>query len=542
MSVVSQRRLRGRRLPSYRPRPAPFLFAILGCLVILFTAERWYAQLQYFSVFSLGENEPWRLPSSSALATNTTKDNHLPRATKAQRQRRNHPAGDGTFNHIPIYYRSTAQDNNQRYSSVRCLGESFSDDKSTQSHLSRSCLFQHLCFNTTTKRFILFASPAEEALAPYTATSPRAMISTSMYNKSVALGPLGKIQLQKEGNRYDLFKWFPDIIVQHDNEQQPTGFYELPDNVVWIPFQIIAGQNPGHLLWDSFLTIFRLLTMFDLQPESTSLLLTRLHLPRAVWGTCQMNRAVYEKCQKIVPKFLPIMGVPPETFSTTHDFNLTITANDGLAQSDLVCARTGAAGLGLLADHGWGKHGQEENDWHDYRFAGQSNLLHQFRDYGMQNLGVLSQKGGRLNDNYRIVFSVNSTSSAGRRSDFVPEIAACRAAFGHDANIEIHTVELASMPLVQQVEFISETDILIGAMGGGTATATFLPDGASLILWYILFHDEPQYLDFGIFENAGYIQPHWLPQHWPVEKRTQALVDIILFELERMKRAASLSA
>jgi hypothetical protein len=56
---------------------------------------------------------------------------------------------------------------------------------------------------------------------------------------------------------------------------------------------------------------------------------------------------------------------------------------------------------------------------------------------------------------------------------------------------------------------------------GGAMTATFLPRGASLILFcpekggfdFFLFNltGGPSFLDWDLFNNAGHLRTHWLP-------------------------------
>eukprot|EP00977_Amphora_coffeiformis_P018609 scaffold6610_cov163-Amphora_coffeaeformis.AAC.3 len=503
---------------------------LLGVLFLSFTLllTQWYAQdSQYlFLATTFQINAPTGMSSSSLTARIGTKGRQL-----------SYPPGDGTFNGIPIYY---SEKSSPRYSSVQCLGESFQPNDDEQSHISRSCLFHHLCFNTTSERFVLFASPAEASLVQH-ASQPSAFVSTSLYNKSVSLGPMDK-NLAAVNGKWNLFKWFPDIILEDDNNNPlTTGFYELPNSMIWMPWIILAGQNPGHLLWDSFLVLFRLMTMFGLDAQNNDLLLMRMHMGQKIWGTCEMSRGIYQKCEKMVHKFLPIMGVAPKTFSSSHDFSFQVNTdtNSAGAKSDLVCAKRGVAGIGLVTDHGRGRHGQDNEDWFQHRFVGQSTILRQFRDFALRNLGISPDSQQRYYPSlskYRIVFSVNSSSNPSRQMNFVSEIAACRAAFASDPRVKTHAVELASMSLVKQVSFISETSILVSATGGGTATATILPNGSSLILLYGQSKGLPQYLDFAIFENAGYIQPHWLPLDWSAAQRSRAIVDIMSHELERMKR------
>ena len=528
---------------------------ILGLLLLISVVERLYSQVQYSSSFAWSDgvigSPSVRLQQQHATSqTNVTgKETSIGSKESHHHTAPSFPPGDGTFNNIPIYYREeTTTTTPPRYSSVRCIGENFQGDNWSKSHMTRSCLFHHLCFNTTTHQFVLFRSPHEDKLLEYTtqniendrdeqaegAHAPRkqTFVSTTMYNKTVALAPL----VNNDPRLHQVFQWFPDIVTVQGDENgvssaaPPRSFYELPDGVAWIPFQAVAGHNPGHLLWDSFLTIFKLLTIFGIQDKY--LLIMRMHMGKPVWGTCEMTSKLKEKCRKMIPKFLPFMATSPDFYSNSNDFQFLTTTTP---KSDLVCAKTAAAGLGLLSDHGWGQHGQTALDFEDARMVGQSAILRQFRDYGMKNLGVPTPPPNVLEPPYRIVFSRNSTGSRKRNVDLTPDITACRAALSHRRDVQIQEVEFATMPLAEQIQFISETAILISVTGGGTATATFLPDGSSLILLYMMRYKQPQYHDFGIFENAGYIQPHWIPITWPEERRAKALADVILFELERMK-------
>merc|ERR1719491_2491126 len=82
-------------------------------------------------------------------------------------------------------------------------------------------------------------------------------------------------------------------------------------------------------------------------------------------------------------------------------------------------------------------------------------------------------------------------------------------------NIDIVKVKLSNLNLVDQVELMSTTSILITVCGGGAVTAMFLPKGAALLLF---FHDEegeedtPARLDWDMFNHLGYIRTHWLPR------------------------------
>jgi hypothetical protein len=242
---------------------------------------------------------------------------------------------DGSFNGIPIIYK----DQPMEYSTVSCVGENYQPD----TFLYRSCQFRHsFCFDVEDKEFVIVQSPQERSwLAQH--TQPGSLIGTAVNtNISVALGGLNAKWGLKD---YSQLEWFPRVL-----EKPVDGYYQLPDNYVWVPYHSMAGFNAGHLVWDDFLAIHTLLTMFGLVGDDSLALqplLTRYVLKTApLWATCDYTDILKSKCKNIMPKFLPLMGVDSSTFSTTEDFRLE--TNNAQHKSKYVCSRYGAAGIGML--------------------------------------------------------------------------------------------------------------------------------------------------------------------------------------------------
>jgi hypothetical protein len=83
----------------------------------------------------------------------------------------------------------------------------------------------------------------------------------------------------------------------------------------------------------------------------------------------------------------------------------------------------------------------------------------------------------------------------------------------------------------------------------GAVTATFLPKGASLIIYFVEdggIHrgrrdfSTPARLDWDIFNNMGYIRVHWLPlQTMNTRSDLSALVQLIDHELHLIGDTAS---
>lgn len=74
----------------------------------------------------------------------------------------------------------------------------------------------------------------------------------------------------------------------------------------------MAGFNPGHLVWDDWLPIYTLLSMFGVLNDNhdAQLILMRYVLPgNGMWATCDFNIINKERCRHMFEKFLPLMGI-----------------------------------------------------------------------------------------------------------------------------------------------------------------------------------------------------------------------------------------
>jgi hypothetical protein len=233
-------------------------------------------------------------------------------------------------------------------------------------------------------------------------------------------------------------------------------------------------------------------------------------------------------------KFLPLFGLTAAHFSTNQNFIFETKQN----RSKLVCASQGAAGLGMLTDHGYKLHGWSREDYESMHNHGRGSLLYEFRNFMVTNIGLDVEKLAS-DEPFTITFAASTSRASSRSHDFGPQILAIRDAFG--SRVIVQKVDFASKPLQEQVRIASESAIYITACGGGAVTAMFLPHGASVVLYFVEDGGRednrviggPAMLDWDIFNNMAWIRSHWLPTR-TMDKDTDIdiLVKLVAHELD----------
>ena len=315
-------------------------------------------------------------------------------------------------------------------------------------------------------------------------------------------------------------EWFPEIRML--DEGSTLSFYELPPTVAMVPFHSMNGENPGHLVWDDFLPIFTLLTMFQME-EDSDLLMMRYILKdgRGLCASCDFRDEKYEACKHMHNKFLPLMmgRDPVHELTTTKSFSFETTkSKGGEKKSNLGCSRRGLAGIGALTDHGPSKmHGWEEDDYKITHNHGRGGMLYEFRNYMMENMEMPIIH--RHKPPFRIVFSVNSSREPSRLMDFTAQIKMLQDSFNPNY-VTVESYVFQDLSLEQQLDIMRQTSIFVTGCGGGAVSATFLPRGASLFLYYIedggvQYNQDtgkPARLDWDLFNNMSYLKVHWLPK------------------------------
>ena len=410
---------------------------------------------------------------------------------------------DGHFNEHPVFH----QDYKEGFhSNSHCIGENFNKD----AWKFRSCHFQNLCFDTEDNVFVLFTSPEQKKLDQALSHSKWDLFwpATSMHT-TVSVGGLNP----KWGKEHEDLEWYPALRSVEDLKSQ-GGHYVMEHNKILVPWHSMGGFNPGHLVWDDFLPLFTLLSIFDLTEKNLVLIRYDLH-SFAMRASCQSQWA---KCAPMVKKFLPLLGTELGRTSTQNDTQLQITA--GSKKSKYVCAPNGAAGLGMLTDHGTKLHGWEKKDYKYAYNVGRGGSMYQFRNWMVDNLigeENVPRKTIR-NPPYRIVFSNASSKLSTRSVSFHNHAELLKKRLGGKYALDVREVKLSNMSIDDQVKLTAQTSIFITMCGGGAVSAMFLPKGGSVVAFFndrlpdgSIYGDTPPRLDWDLLNHIGYLRVHWLP-------------------------------
>jgi capsular polysaccharide biosynthesis protein len=157
----------------------------------------------------------------------------------------------------------------------------------------------------------------------------------------------------------------------------------------------------------------------------------------------------------------------------------------------------------------------------------------------MKNLKVDEQNVAKRQLPRKIIFSEASTAKAGRQVHFSNEIAMLKEHFD-PADVIIEQHKFSRYTLAEQAELVSDASIFVTACGGGAVTATLMPRGSTVIIYYketggIKSNkgtNLPARLDWDIFNNLGYVRTFWVPvlsKYDPNDQR--AFVKLIEHEL-----------
>ncbi|OEU07228.1 hypothetical protein FRACYDRAFT_265018 [Fragilariopsis cylindrus CCMP1102] len=425
----------------------------------------------------------------------------------------------------------------------------------------------------------------------------------------VAIGSMNGKWGEIDGQR---LKWFPtirykslqeDIIEKIELQQKPKNKYDvytLPSSVIMIPFHSLSASNPGHLVWayvHDFLPMYTLLEMYgflhsdiDIDDdddnsstgnEMVDLLPIRYILPgeRGLWAGCDWLDTRAKACHKILQKFAILMGTKrskqkyfDEAASMSNIPNQTkvpITTNKAIElqlfnkqdqekqhrpkhkrQKVLICSKNGLAGFGGISDHGDGKvgHGWERKDYKNKN--------------NQEVQQIIPNKITDLQPNEPLLVIFSAYSSETRGIGFKREAEHLRNTINLDdtrkfyglpsegeMNIVVETHKLSQLSLEEQIILASKTAVFITYCGGGAITASFLPKGSSVIIYYRekggaesnRHTGLPARLDWDFFNNLGYLHVNWIPADSRLNTiDEQPNENLILEELSRVYKLRKL--
>jgi len=412
-------------------------------------------------------------------------------------------------------------------SHVHCVGDNF-DAKN--SYVYRSCEYKNLCYDLDRKDLVVYADPpavrededvelksstqllSKEA-AVLAGSQPKTWFKTYDERLTYYHKRDGKRDTTKNLRRAYLGRYRPRI--NADRESRPSSYYQLSRNVTLLPYYShpTAYRNPGHILWDEFLSWWTLLDIFGRIDDD--LLLMKMIRP-TVNGTEfePFHEEVHGTDADLTLKFLPLF-LGTEARSSYVDpfegYNIDFLGARPLwkdGEAKVVCAPYGVIGSGYFADHGdknW--HGQTKSDYENPHNIGRGASFRRFRSWMLSNIGLRPAESDKLpsRDPYLVLVSVNSSQRRG--VGFAAQIDALKRTLGPRADVQ--AVEFPNMGLLEQISLVNKAAAIVSVTGGGSSTAYFLPPGASLYLFHNGGNDDPKYLDWDVWNNVPDIRVHW---------------------------------
>ena len=453
---------------------------------------------------------------------------------------------DGHLNGLDLFYV-----NKPPASHVHCVGENF-DAKN--SYVYRSCEYKNLCYDLDQKELVVYADPTtvatdenvevksstqlSEETTVLAGSQPKTWFKTYDEHLTYYHKRDGKRDKKKNLQRAYLGRYGPKV--HEDVKSRPSSYYQLARNLTLLPYYShpTAYRNPGHILWDEFLSWWTLLDIFGRVDDD--LFLMKMIRPTVNDTKFEpFEEELHSKDDDLIFKFFPLFLGTDKARSSYLDpvegYNIDFAGEHPIwkdGEARIVCAPHGVIGSGYLADHGdknW--HGQTKGDYEKPHNIGRGASFRRFRSWMLSNVGLMPEDTDRLpsRDPYLILVSVNSSERRG--VDFSAQIKALKKALGSRANVE--AVNFPTMALSEQISLSTKAAAIVSVTGGGSSTAYFLPPGASLYLFHNGGKDGPKYLDWDVWNNVPDIHVHWLGRKDRDEPSSlKALTNLVSSELD----------
>lgn len=430
-----------------------------------------------------------------------------------------------TFLGFPIEYHAAPS---SYASTVHCVGENFGPD----AWKYRSCQFRNLCFDTLNKEFLLFPSPEELALQDLLNKLHSDLITISSVSRSndaaskTTTLSLGTVRAQ-EGHD-EQTKWFPEVVSDLATQRDllAKGYYQLPDDVAFFPFQ--PSPAAGFGAWSDVFSVYTVLSMFGLDGKRPALL-QHDSADNGAFPTA----------------LLPVLGIKPTNFASSRDASLEIS-NDTRADhnndntlSHLVCAKYGAAGLGMISVTRQSTAGSGDAPILTHAVA-RGTTLAAFRAYALRNLGgtttgtvVASEAAATVPSGATTAAALSpctitlafesSTSDVDDDNDWSEQVRAhlARSLSMKDSAVVVRSVNARGVHIKELTQLAATSTVYIAAAGAERtlAAATFLPHGTALVILDGVAHGsstgsgatEKRRSERDILAaNAVHVRLHWL--------------------------------
>ena len=454
-----------------------------------------------------------------------------------------------------VHLRAEQQDKNQleiphQSSIVHCVGDNFLPN----AWFYRSCQYRNLCYrhDGSGGEFTLFMSKKQAELQSswYVNDSMYyGRFATNMNATNMKVSSIGTTPMSVRKQRYS---WSPNTNVDAtqaaSSSHQQYNHYELSDNVVWIPISFKAKPNtksssPIYLLMDTLLPVYNLISMFGWSTTSTeqtdqnskSIVITILNHQRGSVGVNDDDEICDQSCMELAQELFSWVGAKVLVVDDEALLSSSTT------NSVMICSKYGAAGIGMLTDHGLtSHHGQSTKDYasSNVRNVGRGSLLYQFRNYILQNLLIKEGRDGTVDetpeestDSFTITIAISNSEGeaqgATTKSNIVntleSKLQSISSSF-HSSCCTVRTVPTSSGSLSVDSkaivsDYVLSSKIWITIAGDASWPALFLPRGSTLIILYDetnkvkgggKHNKRPAMYHFDLWNHLPYIKVHWL--------------------------------
>jgi len=291
-------------------------------------------------------------------------------------------------------------------------------------------------------------------------------------------------------------KWFPKVVTDpmQQTEMLANGYYQLPSDVLLFPWQPSMTET---LLWQDFYAIYIVLSMFGL--EGKELALFSLSLAN--------DDGVDPAVEATLAKLGPALGVSGGHGTSTEDHLFKLSSNTNAKKSNLVCARYGAAGLGMIAKTRERTDRSSNQEQILTHAVGRGALYRGFRSFLMHKLGLPNVQRASAGD--RIVSIASGDVSI---KDQV--VAALRRLFPDD-EFRVQSLDTNTLSIQEQAQAAATSQIYVADLASPSSVliaATFLPQGSVFVVQDKdtegRASEKRQVRD--VLEVMGHFHLHWL--------------------------------
>lgn len=425
------------------------------------------------------------------------------------------------------------------FSSFHCVQ---ADQSGYPDYQARTCEYRNLYYSPSDQSFHYYARPHEIHEYHNTTDLADAMTVADGFLRwdKLSLGGLETVSTTGVKFTYD---WKPTI--ETDFAATKYSTIASPSNPVFVLYLPSYSFNLGHLVFDDLLSIFAMLHLFayalDSDHQPVPFFIERPNEAMGInfgsrdpFWRCHPDHADrWSKCIKLWSRIYPsLLGVTPDPKTgdimrtgnwmrgsvAIGEYNAAKSAKldirkegdlNTLQSGDYVLLPTVVYGPGRLAN--WACKGECT--------IGRGLWLWEFRRYLLGNiLGKKLAQREAQNQGFITISLPVGTTHANKVTYFEDVIETAKKRFGSE---RVKAVDMAKLSMPEQAQLVRESTVYLTNHGGGSASAVFLPRGATLIIYHgIGRQGEPKMLDRHFWNSLGYARVLWVhpTDHHNVEK------------------------